>query len=333
MLVPLGVFSILIYTALTIYSCYYSFQKKEMPYAARIKKIRIVTFILFLALTVISQDFDLIPFLAVALLCWLIYAIFQMFKALYLRLKYGKKLGQEKIKSENCLFNCTVGVVLCFLSILIIYQMPKYVPKTNNTTAVTQDTTKPNTQEKATPDVKKEVPEDVQKIEKATGLTQAQSESIAAILKQCGFDSFTIEPETSKDNSEGAGEKWYMLSYNDIEKIPLEINSDGTVRKISLPGFDLYANNQVNYTIKQFDMSSDERNEIIIATEDAVKANLVNPDSADFQFEPTWDVIKTPNGYVATAYVENQNAFGANVRNTFLASFSPDKKLKELTFQ
>ena len=106
-------------------------------------------------------------------------------------------------------------------------------------------------------------------------------------------------------------------------------NMDGTINTIKVGvDIDLYRQGYEPWTIDNFLIDEDTKNNLIYCAEDAVSACLNYPATADFPLLD-WSFGREFNRYTANSYVEAQNALGVPSKMDFTAGFwVEDGKIK-----
>lgn len=109
------------------------------------------------------------------------------------------------------------------------------------------------------------------KIADVTHVSSAQAEKIEEILKNCGFDSYDIEAASQLDNKTGAGEKGYIINFaQEPSGATLLLAPNGSVYKIYLPKYDIYADGKVKHNVYDFVFTAGEKEKI----KNQIKASL-----------------------------------------------------------
>ena len=164
-------------------------------------------------------------------------------------------------------------------------------------------------------------------IQKETKLTNEQSENVANILKQCGFDEFKIKYDSTLDNIGNKGEKGYILTYKDMPSKPeilMSITPDGNVYQIIYAGSYLYNNGAVQSKIQDYYVDTNETVKIMSQASLIIDKCLKAPSTAEYADVPYWNIRKTPDNIRVSSYVDAENSFGAHIRSDFTVVFSSD---------
>lgn len=99
---------------------------------------------------------------------------------------------------------------------------------------------------------------------------------------------------------------------------------EGNIERIRFNGMDLYKNEKILASIKDFVMDLNEQTDYQLRCENGVKSILKAPGTAEFPSITEWRFVKTPEKIVVISYVDAQNSFGAKLRNHFKVTFSGD---------
>lgn len=169
--------------------------------------------------------------------------------------------------------------------------------------------------------------DEAEDVQKETKLTNEQSENVANILKQCGFDEFKIKYDSTLDNISNKGEKGYILTYKDMPSKPeilMSITPDGNVYQIIYTGSYLYNNGAVQSKIQDYYLDTDETIKIMAQTKTILDRCLKAPSTAEYADVPYWNIGKTPDNVRVSSYVDAENSFGAHIRSNFTVVFSSD---------
>ena len=109
-------------------------------------------------------------------------------------------------------------------------------------------------------------------------------------------------------------------------------NMDGTINTIKVGvDIDLYRQGYEPWTIDNFLIDEDTKNNLIYCAEEAVSACLNYPATADFPLLD-WSFGREFNRYTANSYVEAQNAFGVPSKMDFTAGFWLDEENIKLIY-
>lgn len=168
------------------------------------------------------------------------------------------------------------------------------------------------------------VPENVGIIMKAGIDDKEKATQIDAVLKECGIETKTITYDSNLDNSTGADEKGYRISTKDLNNIILYLREDNSVYSIRYADEFLYNDNAVVSKITDFYLTTEEKTNLQIKSEQMVKKCLKAPSTADFPNITEWKFKKDKNEIILQSYVDSQNSFGTMIRSEFQIKFSPD---------
>lgn len=171
-----------------------------------------------------------------------------------------------------------------------------------------------------------ETKSNISPVQKVTQLTAGQSKNIESVLGQCGISDFKIEADKNMDNLQKAGEKAYVLKNDDWDKEAiLLVAPNGTPWKVLYSGVVLYENGSVIHKIQEYYMTDEEFSNAINTTKVIITQFVQNKDSISFD-NAEWKWKKRPEGITIGGKMEVKNAFGQEVKNTFIVNYTPDLK-------
>lgn len=245
---------------------------------------------------------------------------------------------------EKTWFTWLTLIIFPPLGIFLLWKYRDYTPKTKKIltvvfaiwlvfSVVNSNDNKQNSPQEApatqTVQQEEKLPDDVKAIQDETKLTAEQSKQVAEVLKQCGFDEFTIKYDSTLDNIAKKDEKGYVLTYKDMAPAPeilMSITPDGNVYQIIYNGNYIYNNGAVQSKIQDYYISIDDQSKLIAQTQLIIDKCLKAPKTAEYQLPNEWRIKKTSDSVRVSAYVDADNSFGAKLRNDFTVTYSSDLK-------
>lgn len=149
-------------------------------------------------------------------------------------------------------------------------------------------------------------------------------EELFAIIENCGFEEYTLERDELIDNTEGDGTIGFRIK-TENSSIPMVFVKDGNIYCIKYNADTyLYKDGAIQHTLSEYIITSDERTNLILNTQNVINTILKSPSTAKFPSNDEWRVGKQDGKTIVQGYVDSQNSFGATIRSEFQVTYTND---------
>lgn len=175
-------------------------------------------------------------------------------------------------------------------------------------------------QEETTTTKQVEMTKEEKFIAENTGASNGQSVEIKRILDSVGVDEITeIKYDSMYDYKK---EKGYRIVSNEQPNVILVLD-DNIVKEVRFANEKLYADGKALNNMKGLYFTDAQKDKLGLKTQQAIKACLKSPDSADFPNWFKWNYKRDSDKTIlVSSYVDAKNAFNAEIRSNFTVRFS-----------
>lgn len=148
----------------------------------------------------------------------------------------------------------------------------------------------------------------------ATDATPDQVTAIETILMECATVPLEIAHDDGLDHDGLIG---YRITTTEVKNVILYLNQDNVVDKVKYADHVLHDGEEVLSPLSDYTITRKERDALQWQCMELVKGILKSPSSAKFPAITEWKMGKNEGTVTIQAYVDADNAFGANIRNDF----------------
>ena len=155
-------------------------------------------------------------------------------------------------------------------------------------------------------------------------ISQEDADKIFSIIDNVGYSTYypNYKLEKSGDNEEIAGSIGFAIK-NGQEIVGFVDIKNNEIDNIQYSDKILYVNGNIQHTLNEYLISTDEKGDLIYKTEENIKSILKSPSTAKFPWDyDEWKVGKDNGSTIVQGYVDSQNGFGATVRGTFQVTYT-----------
>lgn len=148
----------------------------------------------------------------------------------------------------------------------------------------------------------------------ATEAAPDQVTAIETILTECAVVPLEIRHDDDLDHDGLVG---YRIATADVKNVILYLNKDYAVDKVKYADHVLHDGSEMLSSLTDYTITRKERDTLQWQCMELVKDILKSPSSAKFPAITEWKMGKSEGIVTIQAYVDADNAFGANLRSDF----------------
>ena len=165
------------------------------------------------------------------------------------------------------------------------------------------------------------------------GVSEENHKQITNTLNSLGIEKLkNVKHDALLDNAYAEGEKGYRFDAGGLSNIVIYISPNQTVNRVKYAGEDLFAKDEILYTVDDFGLTTSEMSDLQYKTESAVKDLLKAPSTAKFAKITERGFSKNKGEIIVQSYVDSQNGFGAMLRAEFQVKINKEGKVTSFIF-
>lgn len=164
------------------------------------------------------------------------------------------------------------------------------------------------------------------KFAETTGMNDSQEKTAVKLLNDNGITDLSGIEKSSQ------GPNTFLIKSDKFGMVFFTLNSDKSIDNIVYETVPVYAKGKSLNKFSDLVVSNKERAEYEVAAQNAVKAKLKAPSTADFNPFPI--IMRNKDNVTLNGKVDAQNGFGAMIRSNYIVNLQlPDKKILDVYIQ